>query len=528
MTLDLRYLADWHATGAVCRDGMEMVRCISPREAFWQAWREARSSLKDMGISIEKIPGPDGGWCAMWHRGIQPDLPAPPRPAPVVAVIPPAVEQQLFPWQPPIVRSLAGSLVRNRAALDACGTGVGKTTASLAALRSVGLRHAVVLCPIGVMPNWTMWAERFGMTSTVVNYEIAVRKGIAGYLRRGPDGFAWETQVREPFGVVYDEGHRIGGIDTLASKVARQSSRQQIPTLVLSATIADSPLRMSALGEMLKLFGPGKFWDWAIKHGCAEGRFGWEFSGSSDATREIGRSIMLAGKGVKLMPRDIPGFPEANIQCITLRIQNPARVDRLIREIADLSRDRSERAKLKIIELKQIVELEKLPAAIEVVQDKFEEGNSTILFVHHRASAELAAKKLGCPLIIGGQDPRERRHIMERFQSNQERQLVATDGAGGEGINLHDLHGDYPRFSLYLPSGSSRLARQVVGRIWRAGAKSKANAWFGVAFGTLELDMMNRLAGRLNRIDSLTDRDFQPFESADASAIAELVERSTD
>ena len=522
--MNLNYLADWKPTGPVGPDGLEPVECVNPKEAFWSAWKVGRDILRGQGMSVTKERETDQ-WVATWRRHPPDHSPIPPPPKPSISIHP-SIAKQLLPWQPPIVRYHAASLIKCRAALDASDTGVGKTTASLAAHASIGIRHVVALVPISVIPDWEMWIKRFGMTGTVINYEKAARSGIPGILRKGPTGFAWN--VKPSMGVIFDEGHRIGGIDTLSSKLARQAHRQGMVCSVLSATIADSPMRMSALGEMLGLFTPGGFWGWAIAHGCRQGRFGWEFSGSQDATRAIGRSMLECGKAVKLTPRDIPGFPEAMVGTVILTVTKPGEIDDRLAKIAKLIRQRSQKANEEIIKLRREVEMQKLPAAVEVIKDQYEEGNSCILFVHHREAALTAANMLGCPLIIGDQKPEERQHVLKEFSENRNRQLVATDGAGGEGINLQDKHGDFPRYTMYLPSGSSRHARQVVGRTRRAGSKSKANIRFGVAAGTVEIGMVARLAEKINRVDALTDADFSPFGAADAAALAELVEQSDE
>jgi hypothetical protein len=52
--------------------------------------------------------------------------------------------------------------------------------------------------------------------------------------------------------------------------------------------------------------------------------------------------------------------------------------------------------------------------------------------------------------------------------------MIANIKAGGTGVSLHDLHGNYPRVAIHFPTWSSIDFKQALGRIYRANAKSDA------------------------------------------------------
>lgn len=81
------------------------------------------------------------------------------------------------------------------------------------------------------------------------------------------------------------------------------------------------------------------------------------------------------------------------------------------------------------------------------------------------------------PLVLtGGVSPKKREKIIEKFQSNEpgcKRLLIHIDTVGGVGISLHDTNGDYSRVQFQSPGPNLILTQQNVGRMYRAGTKSK-------------------------------------------------------
>lgn len=513
--------------------GMELLVCRNPKEPFWILWRLARHDVASLGVSVEKY---DGQWMAWWRRKTRPLPPPIVTPGDWVDDLGPQVSKELqellLPWQPPIVAQLAATLSRWGGALDASGTGVGKTTAALAASRTLGFKHTVIICPVSVVPNWKDWGRRFGVDVMPIGYEKVVRgTGNVPWLQRYGDRFSWTVPRKREVLLVFDEAHRIGGLDTLISKVARSAHQAGVPVLALSATLADNPMRMSAIGLILGMFPHDGFWKWAAANGCAEGKYGWDFSGSTAVLADIHRHIFGCGLGVRLSPEDIPGFPSLQITVRKIQVANPnkirkaiARMGELARESGRLGRDASRGGEY--VQLARIIELEKLPAVVEMADDAADEGNCAIVFTHFRESAEAAAEALSCRLIIGAQSQADRQEILKDLRENRLKRLVATEGCGSEAVDMDDQIGNLPRKGITNPSGSSRLLRQTCGRIRRAQSKSKALLDIVIAADTPEEEMAEKLAQKLSQMDALLDGDLLPFSSDDAAALAALAEES--
>lgn len=525
------FLANWGPPERLARAGGPVDRriCRVLKEAFWNAWKLDKPGLKAEGVQVFPDAKP-GTYYATWEvRAGTPVGPAPARKESLpLPQLEPVLEAKLLPWQPDVARKLAASIVHHGSVLDASGTGVGKTTACIAAMKTAGLKGLLVCCPLNVIPAWEDWGAKLGLMVRAINYEKLVR-GVDGVIERKPRGVHWLLPDR--WGIAFDEAHRVGGLDTLNARLGRSAFDQRVPTAYLSATIADSPLRLSTLGEALGLFRRSEYWDWAIDHGCSHGRFGWSFGGSAHAMAEIRGQIFDRGKGVRLTPSEIPGFPECDIQPLVLNVGTKTNeIQRRYQEIeilADRLRQKGADRKLlrqEIIDQWKAVEMAKLPSMIESLLDAEEEGSSVILFTRFRQTALQAHAILKGGLIIGGQTNDERQGFIRAFQSDKLTRLAATVDCGGEAISLHDITGRHPRYVEICPPWSSGKFRQAVGRGWRAGAMTRTIVRLCLAHGTDEMDLAGRLHGKLNSLDALTDSDFTPGKAPDTRALLAAIE----
>jgi hypothetical protein len=238
--LKLAFLAEWGPPRRVLTSAGPVDQRIAdpPGRALVKAWQTFRAELSQQGLSM--WPGDEpGSMVACWEvpAGTVVELPVrtvASRPARSVE-IPSDIKPLLLPWQPSVVESLASSLMNYGDALDACGTGVGKTTAALAAFATAGIRNVVVCCPINVIPNWIEWGDKMGVAVRAYNYE-KLTLGKLDVLSRKRKTFRWNVGNRT--GIVFDEAHRIGGITSLNARIGQAAAEQGIPTIMDSATLA--------------------------------------------------------------------------------------------------------------------------------------------------------------------------------------------------------------------------------------------------------------------------------------------------
>lgn len=200
----------------------------------------------------------------------------------------------LRPHQKKSVERILDILRSADSAVDASETGVGKTFVGCAVATALQIPTLVVVPKISIT-SWHRAAEVFEDRLSVINYER---------LRAGNTLFGqWENQSKLKSGanvfqiceicqqrvedqecpyhhsgihcvttkkapvrygkfifnpavkfVIWDECHRCGAMKSLNAEMLIACKRQKIKHLLLSATIAQSPLQMRAIGYSLDLF----------------------------------------------------------------------------------------------------------------------------------------------------------------------------------------------------------------------------------------------------------------------------------
>lgn len=481
---------------------------------FWSVWRAQKESLKARGYGVSQW---NGSWSvSLWEQTGKPAVAAPV--TETVISLPEINADGLLPYQIPSVQRLVASLRSRRAVLDASDVGTGKTYSALKACQVLGLRPLVV-CPKSVIPSWKKAAKHFGMEIDAVNYEL---------VRRGSTQWADVTEVNKkdivewtvPAGtaLIFDEVHRCKGQSSLNSKLLIAARRQNIVTLALSATAATNPTEMKAIGYLLGLFdSPSSHWSWCKNNGCREGRWGGiEFGGSALHLRNIHGTI-FPQRGTRIRVADLgDAFPETQVSVQTVELNGKTAA---INEAYRLAEEAVERVEEKqaedgnshltlMLRARQISEASKLPLIAEQVDDAVEQGMSVAVFVNFQDSLATLAEvlKAHSPVTIhGGQTAEERQAAIDGFQADTRRVIIANIQAGGVGVSLHDLNGNHPRLAIISPTWSAVDLRQTLGRVHRAGGKTKSIQRLVYAAGTVEERVASVVESKLARLDTLND-----------------------
>lgn len=470
----------------------------------------------------------------------------------------------LLQYQIPAATDLLRALRRNGAAADASDCGVGKTYTTGAVLRALDV-PTLIIGPKVSRPGWLRMGKHLGTSFSYTHYED-IRTGEGPYgqwdnprpkrlaeqlectvcqcvVRGGPcpyhaigihcvkvkkiphkrGRFRFNPAVKQ---LVFDEAHRCCGLDSSHADLMIAARREGIPTLVLSATIGDSPMHFRALGYLLGLHGLTNFYPWAKSHGCHQMPFGgYHFSCSEENQRRHMQKIhdaIFPERGIRVRVEDIPGFPELDFKAELYEIDSkPGQIDALYEEMADdISKVHGSReidGDLPVtadMRARQEVELLKVPAYVELTNDSIAKGYHVALFVNFRATADALARKLNteCRIDgsqIGDKGARIRQANIELFQSDQSPVIIATD-AGDESVDMHDIGGRFPRIGYLSPGHSVRKLRQKLGRLRRAGAKSRAIYRMILAAGTCEENIKENLDRKGIRMDTLLDGDLMP------------------
>ena len=470
-------------------------------------------------------------------------------------------------YQKASIDHLLKVLPRNRAAVDGSDGGVGKTLVGVEVIKALDL-PSLVVCPKAVIPGWVRTGQAQNTEFDVTNWE-KLRYGNSPYGEwRIPKGKLKERFFFHPgvkF-VFFDEVHRAQGLKSDNSEVLSAARRQGILSLSASATIANEPLDLKALGYVLGLHDgddpatlrkpdPLSFWNWARRNGCGRGKWSaLEFQGTAEKRMEIMRKIsesIFPDRGVRVRIADIPDFPETQITAELYQTEDEAEAKRLyaamekeIAGVADRLKGDFERAlenmppDLKVFALEAVasdptaitdflnpltnvlrireeLELLKVPIFMELTKDAIANGQSVVIFVNFQRTIEALSAKMGTDCIIDGSQSgpsgaARRERNRSRFHDDQERVILVNVEAGGVGLDLHDIHGRYPRLALHSAGFNAKSIRQALLRVRRNGGMSKSLQRFIFLAGTYDEQIHRSLSRKLNNLDSLNDRDLIP------------------
>ena len=157
-----------------------------------------------------------------------------------------------------------------------------------------------------------------------------------------------------------------------------------------------------------------------------------------------------------------------------------------------------------MLRARQKVELLKVPVFVELAEDLLREGFHVVIFVNFDATAQALRERLKGPDIIrGGQTAQERNEIVQKFQNNESKIILANIAAGGVGVSLHDTQGGHPRAAIISPSWNAKDLVQTLGRVHRAGGKTPSLQKVVFAAGTIEEEIERSVRGKLRQLEIL-------------------------
>ena len=414
-------------------------------------------------------------------------------------------EVKLFEWQKAGAQALLESLRKNNVALDASDTGTGKTAKAVWLAQELKA-DVIVVCPKAVIPAWREWLDRGGITHDVINYEkLKTGKTKLGKWNKAK---SWEWIFSGAKLLIFDEVHRCKGATSVNAKILTGSKKYT--TLMLSATAAENPLDMRAIGFMLGLHEYHDFYRWAHHMGCRKAPWGrgLAFMGGKKMLREIHQKI-FPEVGHRIRIADLgDAFPSNSVfaECYDMGDVD-AIYEKMQEELAELqSKKKSENPLTIRLRARQEAELMRVPVFVELTEQALAEGNAVVAFFNFRQSLDAYRKLIGeeSAQIIGDQTDDERVQNIGAFQENKVKVCACMIQAGGVGLSLHDLHG-VPRISLIAPTYSAIDTKQALGRIHRAGALSPSRQYLLFANGTIETRVATSLRRKLRNIETITD-----------------------
>lgn len=459
------------------------------------------------------------------------------------------LEALLFDYQVKPARQLLRALQNGvkewgyPGALDGSDLGTGKTFQAAAAAKASGL-EVCIICPlavIGTFPKpgrpktgsgWRGACAHLGIIPRFIcNYE-SLRTGKRDWVKmkrsslggRVQKWFEW-TLPKDDVVLIFDEAHNGKNVGTLNQALFLAAARQGYHVICVSGTIAQDPRHLHATGLFVGLHGgrTGVPWEGFLNsHGVT---YNGDFVGGAEGRYHLTRinKVIFPRRGARTKIIDLGDrFPETTIMAEAFETGETSAIQAAFRkaklEIEELEKSRSITEEQGFM-LRQGIWMKawhaaerlKVPALVAKAQEEIENGQSVALFVNFSDVRKELMERLGTQCtIFGGQTPEHRNRCIAAFQADESRIIIPQIDAGGVGISLHDLNGDFPRTSIILPTSKVVSLTQALGRVHRAGGKTRSRQIIFFAAGTLEEDLCDRLREKQANMSALNDGSLDP------------------
>jgi superfamily II DNA or RNA helicase len=501
--MDLDSVANWTEPKPIMTArGGTLIRTARPSPGFWSLWARYKTYLRKHGISPRKLP--DGTWeVTHFMDGQLHEL----------ALEDSKIDSSgLLKWQVEPMTRLVEILKTNLSAVDSSSTGVGKTYTACSVAKNLGLALGVI-CPKAVIPSWHDASKHIGTEiKFVVNYEGLKFSAGEKYIVWTPMGYpVWKISERDPVLLVFDEAHRCKDHNLSKNALMLISAvSQKIRHLLVSATLADSPLHMRAVGYSLGLHNGRNFQEWIRSLGCwKDSNNRWHFTGGENSMKRI-RSSIFPARGVRIRADDLgKDFPTTLITAEVIEASGADKIyeslQKRLEKVQEQTENYHKTVLTEVLGARRRVELLKVPSMVSLAKDAIEQDNSVAIFVCFNETVEALKEALKCPVITGDTPQNERNRIMKVFRADRIPAVVLNISAGGVGISLH---GARQRLSLISPSWSAIDLIQTIGRVRRAGGSHSVQKIL-FANGSVEESVCARVRSKVGCIETLNDGDTQ-------------------
>lgn len=439
------------------------------------------------------------------------------------------IKNKLFGYQVENAKNMIRIITNNKTALDASDTGTGKTYTAIASCAQLGL-SPFIICPKSVIYAWRRVCKDFNVKPvTIVNFEC-IRAGKyyshTGRRLKCPyisltdvkignstvTNFTWSLPKNSVF--IFDEVHKCSNMNSLNGRLLISAKQSKVQIMCLSATIADTPEKFKIFFYILNFTGTENNMVFNEYFARVDRWI------NGDPNPMIRIHSVLYPKRATRMRIDVLGdvFPETQITGTpyTMGHKTEDQISAQYKIIADEldklddkeNKDNKRNFLVKIIRAHQKIEMLKVPTIVDIARDFRDNNFSVVIFVNFTQTLELIASmlKTDC-LIYGEQKAYDREQNIQNFQANKENIIVCNIKAGGVGLSLHDIHGGHPRVSLISPTWSSIDLLQALGRVHRAGGKSKSLQRIIYTANTVEERIADKLRYKLVDVNSVNNGD---------------------
>jgi hypothetical protein len=539
--------------------------------AFHKAWKQSRVDFLERGYSIKAH---NGAWTiSQWLRP-HPDQRGVYTLTPIgqemldrargdtgllaladevveLEPLPGDLESKLYDYQVEPARQLYRALRMGQTewgypgAWDCSDLGTGKTFQALAAALATGL-EVFVMCPLSVIGSfprhggrgsgWRGAFAHFGQHPRgIYNYET-LRTGNRDFVkieRYAGDGghpmrrFNWTLDPQHTI-LLVDEAHKCRTTGSLNQGLVMAAIRQGFPMLLISGTLANNPTQMRAAGRVVGLHKGTDYVDFLRRNGCSgkhKAGKDWKFCGGLRGRRLLMNlhHQVFPARGARTRIQDLGDrFPETQVLAEAFETTETKQIAaawsaaqyaiETLRKQGEMSEGELENIRRnEYLRAWMASEHLKIPVLHEKIEDEIEQGRSVAVFVNFtEVRLELMRLLKTTCGVYGDQPTHSRNKAIDDFQNDVSRVIICQIKAGGVGISLHDVNGEYPRTAIVLPTNNAEDLKQALGRVHRAGGKSPSRQIIVFAAGTVEEDICNSVRRKLSNIDTLNNGEMNP------------------
>jgi superfamily II DNA or RNA helicase len=431
------------------------------------------------------------------------------------------IKNKLYDYQVEHVNNLIRIINNNVVALDASDTGTGKTYCAVATCKILKL-SPIIICPKSVISVWNKVCKEFKVIPYLItNYEIFKTGRIYEEIIKviyDPKNKIIDYKITPPKNTIFifDEVHRCSNMLSENGKLLLSVKDTNSKMLLLSATVADFPEKFKIFFYVLNFIDRNRL-DKNISK-IKYMRIVDEWINRDKRPMVRIHNMLYPDRGSR-MRIDVLGdlFPQNQITATpyTLDKKKEIEIEREYKNLAELLqsiKDKKEKDKTniftQILRSHQKIEILKIPIFVELANDFLFNKYSVVIFVNFTQTLETIAKMFKTDSIVYGQQTSESRmKIIDDFQENKTNIIICNIKAGGIGISLHDLYGNHPRVSLISPTWNSIDLVQALGRIHRAGAKTKALQRIIYTANTIEENIADKIKYKLKNINQINNGD---------------------
>jgi SWI/SNF-related matrix-associated actin-dependent regulator 1 of chromatin subfamily A len=427
---------DW-SKGEKQSDG-RLLKTAKPTPEFWALWKVKKAAIKKAGYTVSKI---DDAWLVTHmvddNAAIEDSVATN---SDMQIPVPAGLEY--LPYQKAGIAYAAG----RKSTLIGDEMGLGKTIQAIGTINVTNPKTVLVVCPASLKLNWKNEMVKWLVSERTID----VVNGGGEQIPSNPDvviinydvltKHAKALQSRTWDMVIMDEVHKIKNPKAKRTVVA-VSIKAKRKVLLTGTPITNRPIELQPIAGYLDPESFGNFFYFAKKYaGAYKGRFGWDFSGSSnldELQRRLRQSFMIRRKKDEVL-KDLP----AKVRQVIV-LPSKGYTQELTKEFDALS-DAVEETSFEEVSFEKMSEVRHemaLAKVNDVVDHLMDLEHQVVVMAHHKDVVQgikegLEAVGKTVVTLTGDCNQAHRQNSVDTFQAGKADVFIGTIGAAGVGITL--------------------------------------------------------------------------------------------